>query len=297
MTAYGSVHVILNPHAGRGRAGRAWDAFRPRLKRARIPHVVCAAGSAAEVTAFATDANSDNCSAVIVVGGDGTINDVVNGLLQSPRPPPLGIIPAGTGNDWARSLSPARLEIDALIRSLLDRRCRKIDVGRVNGRYFVNNFGWGLEGSVAREVSRLRPRVGRARYPLALLSALRNATNANALIEIDGIRHQLEVSTISVANGRSTGGGFVLCPAARLDDGLLDLFLARPLSMRDLPPGLWHLLRGTPSRWPKAILLRGSVIHLSLNRPLPAHADGNLLPAELAHATIEILPRALRVLH
>lgn len=297
MTACGSVHVILNPHAGRGRARRAWDALRARLKRADIPYVVCAAGSAAEVTAFAADASSDNCSAVLVIGGDGTINDAVNGLLQSPRPPPLGIIPAGTGNDWARSLPPATLETDSLIRSLLDRRYREIDVGRVNGRYFLNNFGWGLEGSVAREVSRLRPRLGRARYPLALLSALRNAPTANAMIEIDGVRHQLDTSTISVANGRSTGGGFVLCPAARLDDGLLDLFLARPLSLSDLPPGLWHLLRGTPSRWRKATLLRGRAIDLSLDRPLPAHVDGNLLTADIAHAAIEILPRALRVLH
>lgn len=292
------VHVILNPRAGRGGAGRAWEVFRPRLEQAGIPYVLCAANSAAEVISSAAGADSETCSAVLVVGGDGTVNDVVNGLLRSPGPPPpIGVLRAGTGNDWVRGFSPRQRSADTLLRAVLESRFREVDVGRVNGRYFVNNFGWGLEARVTQTAGRVPAALGRARYGLGLVQALANPPDVAARFGIDGISHQLEVSTVSVANGRSTGGGFVLCPDARPDDGVLDLFLAPPLTLFDLPSGLWHLLRGTPSRWSKAILLRGRAMELTLDRPLPAHVDGNLLPADVAHASIQIVPRALRVLH
>jgi len=291
------VYVILNPAAGRGRAVRLWSGCARHLRDAHVYYNVITTRDKSDTIAGARQAVRKGAAAVIAVGGDGTVNDVVTGLMREPGGDdlPLGIVPAGTGNDLATFLSPPPFRHARMARSLLARRSRRIDVGRVNDHYFVNNFGWGIEGQIARRVAALPPALGTARYVVALLQAIGSYRAATADITIDDRRHRLSLCSLSVANAPATGGGFRLCPAARPDDGMLDVFVAAAMPPAALALALVHILLGSTRRGRHFWLARGTRIELTAATPLPAHADGNFL-GNLDHIALRIVPKGLRVL-
>lgn len=284
--------LIINPVAGKG-AGRALaEALVDRLSAYGVTtetHFTQERGHAEALVAEAAAAHTS----VIVAGGDGTVCEAVNGAMRAERPPAIGLLPLGTGNDFAKMLG---LDHDwqAACRRVADGRTRSVDIGCCNGRYFANGVGIGFDAQVAAEASRVRYLRGNAVYFLALARtlALRYAT-PHVRIEHDGGTLNHRVTLVAAANGRWYGGAFRIAPDAEIDDGYLELVVARGLGRLGILRLVPRVLRGTHVRDPAVEVMRTRRATVISDVPLPAHVDGESLPGETLRLEIEILPRAL----
>lgn len=297
-----SFCVILNPRAGRGRALRVWQQVESIFQEAGVPFVVRRTAGPCHAIELAAEAVREGWEAVVAVGGDGTVNEVANGLLlareeHGAEPTrPLGVLPAGSGNDFVKLLDLPRHKPRELARRLLRGQTRLVDVGRANERYFTNGVGWGLDGYVAFEAQQVRRLRGLAVYVWALLKSLRQYRNAPMCIEVDGQVHEMTVTLAVVANGACYGGGFWICPHARLDDGWLDVCVGEAMTPARILQIVPRVMRGTHVGQPDVYFFKGRVINLVSEIPLPAQADGELLGTHLTQLRVEIFHKALRVL-
>jgi diacylglycerol kinase (ATP) len=176
----------------------------------------------------AADAVGEGCRVVVAVGGDGTVNEVVNGLWGTGAT--LGVIPEGSGNDFARTLRiPPDFE-DALY-CVLQGRVRPVDIGTVNGSCFVNVASVGFDAQVVMETYKIKKRIrGPVAYPLGVLKALLNFKPFDIEIETEGAKKTKRVVLVAVANGAYYGGGMKIAPGAVADDGLFDVCLVENMS-------------------------------------------------------------------
>jgi diacylglycerol kinase (ATP) len=271
--------VIVNPAAGGGRSLRSVDSLRewlgPRPEAARL-EVTRRRGDAETLAAAAAAGGHDR---VIAVGGDGTIQEVVNGLLAGPQPPALGIVPRGSGNDLARSLA---LPTDpaAAWRTAMGRVTRRLDVARArNGdgreRWFASAGGIGFDGQVAAAMLARRGwQAGRAGYLLTTLSELRRYTNRRVALVIDGRSSVHDVLLVAIANGAYYGGGMRIAPDARPDDGQLDICVVGDISRLTAVRQLPNLYRGTHVRHPRVSTDTGRTVELDGEATTMIHLDG-----------------------
>lgn len=290
------VHLIVNPCAGRGGAQRLAPAVQARLGehgiacRARTTRV---AGDAATLVSEALRAGAD---CVAVLGGDGTVNEAVNGYVGVARESQaLAVIPAGTGNDFAKMIGVGGDWRAACDRIVAGGR-RRVDAGRCNGRYFANGIGAGFDAQVAMEANAIRWLGGNAVYGLALARTLllRYAT-PEARITHDGGIHEGRVTMVAAANGTTYGGVFRIAPDADIADGLLELMIADALSRTGILGLIPHVLRGTHVGRTGVTLVRSRRIRIQTAQPLAVHADGEILNHGATQLDIEALPRALCV--
>lgn len=270
--------VIVNPTAGGGRALRLVEWLRERLgprHEARL-EVTRRRGDAETLAANAAGAGHDR---VIAVGGDGTIQEIVNGLLATAKAPTLGIVPLGSGNDLARSLGlPA--DFASAWRVALGSRTSRLDVARArNGegreRWFASAGGIGFDGQVAAAMLARRGwQAGRAGYLLTTLNELRRYANRRVTLVIDGSSSVQDVLLVAIANGAYYGGGMRIAPNARPDDGLLDICvvgdISRVTAVRQLP----NLYRGTHLRHPQVSIFTGRTVELDGEPTTMIHLDG-----------------------
>jgi diacylglycerol kinase (ATP) len=270
--------VIVNPTAGGGRTLRSVDWLRERLgprPEARF-EVTRRRGDAETLAAGAAAAGHDR---VIAVGGDGTIQEVVNGLLAAARPPTLGIVPLGSGNDLARSLGlPA--DPGSAWRAAMGRRTSRLDVARArNGdgteRWFASAGGIGFDGQVAAAMLDRRGwQAGRAGYLLTTLAELRRYANRRVALVVDGAASVHDVLLVAIANGAYYGGGMRIAPEARPDDGLLDICVVGDISRMTAVRQLPNLYRGTHVRHPQVSTYTGRTVELDGDATTLLHLDG-----------------------
>ncbi|HEX5726080.1 MAG TPA: diacylglycerol kinase family protein, partial [Longimicrobiaceae bacterium] len=237
--------------------------------------------------------------AVVAVGGDGTIHEAANGLLRAAdgvATAPLGIVPAGSGNDFAR-LACATADPAEAVRRIVAGAPRSVDAGRVDGSYFTNGVGIGLDARVAIEANRHRRLRGMAMYLWALARVLPRFRPPRLRVSLDGAEaEERPLTMVTVANGRHQGGGFPICPEARIDDGRLDVFTAGALGPLGILRFLPRVMRGTHTGLPVAAFHTAKRVRITSPDPLPVHADGEIL-AEGAHELeIEVLPGRLTLL-
>lgn len=303
---------IINPVSGGGAALKAWRAARPALLAAGVvirEHVTARAGEAVDATRAAL---LDGVTRIVAVGGDGTLSEVVNGYLDddgraiNPQAA-IGILPGGTGADFCKTLGIAGRE--QAIRALTGSVTRITDAGRITlndmgcrayTRAFINLASFGLGGDTAMLVNRWRgagSRLirGRAKYALAALRALDRYRNHRVRVGF-GQEGEVEIESnlLVVANGRYAGGGMMLAPHARLDDGLFDVILADGATRRDIIKELPRIGRGGHLKNPKVSERRAREISINAAEPLAVDVDGDFAgytPAELV-----VLPSAVRLL-
>jgi diacylglycerol kinase (ATP) len=290
------IHLIVNPRAGRGAAARLAPAVLARLCGRGLE---CAArttrapGEASRLVAEALRAGAD---CVAVLGGDGTVNEAVNGYIGVARDDQaLAFIPAGTGNDFAKMLGVGgdwRAACDRIAAGTV----RRVDAGRCNGRHFANGVGAGFDAQVALEANSLGWLRGNAVYGAALAKTLllRYAT-PHARIRHDGGVHEGRITMLAAANGSTYGGAFRVAPGADIADGLLELMIAGRLSRAGIIGFIPHVLRGTHVGRSGITLLRTRHLTLETEEPLPVHADGEIIDRAARRLEIEVLPGALLV--
>jgi diacylglycerol kinase (ATP) len=270
--------IIVNPTAGSGRAARLLPWIRERLAprpEAEL-HVTIRRGEAEELAARAAAAGSDR---LVVVGGDGTAQEVVNGVLSEASHAAIGIVPVGAGNDLARSLGLPADPAEAWTIAI-GRATRRIDAAlAVNGegrrRWFASAGGIGFDAQVAAAMATRRGwQLGRAGYLLTTLSELRRFNNRRLRMVIDGEPLERRALLVAIANGPYYGGGMRIAPDAAPDDGWLDLCvvgdISRLTAIRELP----NLYRGTHVRHPAVSIHRARTVEIVGDGTTHAHLDG-----------------------
>jgi YegS/Rv2252/BmrU family lipid kinase len=292
-------YAIVNPVAGRGAALRAWTAVRPVLEVAGGVEMAetRGRGHAAELAESAVRAGF---SAVVALGGDGTVHEAANGVLRAAESAEetagLGIVPVGSGNDFAVIAGIPR-DPAAAARRIASGAERRVDVGRVDGRWFTNGVGIGLDARVAVEANRSRRGRGMGMYLLALARVLRAYTPPAMRVEIDGDEViDRPLTLVTVGNGGRHGGGFWLCPDARIDDGALDVCVCDGLSRPRLLALLPRTLRGTHVGASCVHMRRARRVRVTSATPVAVHADGEILFEDARELEIEIVPGRLRLL-
>ncbi|MCX6136868.1 MAG: diacylglycerol kinase family lipid kinase, partial [Ignavibacteriales bacterium] len=236
-------HFIVNRTANRGRAGKSLPALEEKLRAGGVPHQMHFTESPGDATRIA--GRLPDGASVIVVGGDGTINEVVNGLYG--RDCMLSIIPAGSGNDFVKMFD-MDIPRDRSIGYATGSKIRQIDIGHIqikrkNGvevqRYFVNAVGIGLDALVSHINSQFNLLKGFPAYVVAALKAIVVYKPQNAVMRLQGQVWEGRPLLLAVGNGSTVGGGFKLTPNAQLDDGMLDICWAERMS-------LWRIARILP---------------------------------------------------
>jgi YegS/Rv2252/BmrU family lipid kinase len=302
--------VILNPAAARGRVARGWARAQAAFDAAGARYEVVRTPGPGEAAEIAERAVREGWAAVVAAGGDGTVHEVVNGLVRASgdRPTvPLGIVPLGSGNDFAWLAGVPRAPA-AAVRRLLAAAPRAVDVGRVRGRgllpsplgaeqLFTNGVGVGFDARVAIAARRVRRLRGMAIYAWALLGVLRTHRTPRIRVEIDGVEvADRPLTLVTICNGGRHGGGFRICPDARIDDGRLDVCIAEALSRAGLLRLVPEVMRGTHVGRREVEIRPALRVHLTSDDALAVHADGEILAEAAYELEIEILPGRLTLL-
>lgn len=297
--------VILNPWAGRGTAGRRRADLEATLRQGEIDFDLVLTQARGDATEITRQGIERGYSRVVAVGGDGTINEVVNGIKaaesQSGRQASLGIIPLGTGSDFIKVLDGFTAnDIAGGVRRLVEGYARPLDLGRVEvsgagARFFINGLGMGLDAQVAAESLKLTRLKGLAVYMVAILRALANYQAHPMSIAYDELHIRRPLLFASIANGRCQGGGFWLTPHALVDDGLMDLCLVDNLRIDEIIRYIPLVMRGTHTRLKQVTMGRARSITITCAAPIPVATDGEILALDARDITVETLPGAITV--
>lgn len=289
------IPLVINPAAGRGAGRSLAEDIAAHLHSLAVPvdpvftqaprHCIDLVAAAAE-----------KHRRLVIAGGDGTVCEAVNGAMRAARRPLLGIVPIGTGNDFAKMLG---LNDDwrASCERIAAGRELAVDVARCNDWYFANGIGIGFDAQVAMEANRIRYLRGNPVYLLALARTLllRYATPHVTVVHDGGTLRQT-ITLVAVANGRWYGGAFCMAPAADVHDGLLDLIVARGLRRAGILRLVPKVMRGTHVGDRAVRTFRTRHVHIASDVPLPVHADGEILSTGATELDIEVFPGALSVL-
>ena len=289
-----NVVVVANPTAGRGKAGRLIGRVTGQLHALGIDHRIRVSESATDLEQLVRSAAEEGADIVAVLGGDGSVGAAVNGLVGSAAA--LAILPAGTGDDFAKAIGPGKLE--AAVRLLAAPEIREVDLLEVTAgaqvRHVANIAGAGFDSEVNETANAMSIRLGgTGTYLVAILATLRRFVPASYVIEVDDERIATDAMLVVVGNGRSYGGGMRALPDAVIDDGLLDVCVVHALSTSAFLRAFPRVFRGTHVRHPKVTMLRGRRVTLEANRRIQVYGDGERIGS--LPAIFEIRPGALRL--
>ena len=285
-----SVTVLTNPAAGGGRAARAGRSAAARLRERELDVTAIEGRTPGDALALLEKAVGTGTDAVVAVGGDGLVNLAVQVLARTDIP--IGLIPAGTGNDLARVLGLPRDDAAQAADIVADNVTRTIDLGRIGERWFTTVLSSGFDSLVTERARLLRWPSGPLRYNVAMVLQLASLRKLPYVIELDDAELRLDATLVAVGNGSSYGGGMAICPTARLDDGLLDITVVRGVSRTRLLGLSPTIYRGTHVDLPEVDTYTSSRVTLRCEG-IFAYADGERI-AELP-VTAHSVPRALRV--
>ena len=285
------IYAICNPTAGSGRARKIAGQVQSWLAEGGMACDMLYTeypGHAAELAAQARERGADT---VVAIGGDGTNLEVARGLIGGGSA--MGIIPAGTGNDFVKTLGIPPNPRDALD-YMLSHSARKTDVGEVNGKLFLNVIGTGFDVSVLDYAAKAKRYCrGLLPYLYGVLKTLRHFQSIRLTYTADGGAEQtLDAFVVAVANGSRFGGGITIAPDAKADDGKLDLVVVGNIERKHLLNRLMGLLKGEILSFPETAFARVSSVSFSCPG-MRLHVDGEILDEPCADA--RILPGALLI--
>ncbi|MBI3677063.1 MAG: diacylglycerol kinase family lipid kinase [Proteobacteria bacterium] len=309
-----SAFIVVNPHSAGGRTAREWSSIEMGLRGAYPKMTVAMTSARGEATALVRRALGEGYNEVVAVGGDGTINEAVNGFFDSDIPVApdavFGFVTSGTGGDFRKTFNVAQGYAAAIAR-LKEARPRPIDVGKLScvsrkgepvTRYFVNIASFGLSGVIVDAVNRARiAKLFGGQFAFAFHSALAMLSYRDRTVRI---RVDLDydeiasISTVAIANGLSFGGGMRVAPNARPDDGVFDVIVMGGAPKGQALKDMKLIYTGEHLNNPNVRALRGRKVMAApvaetKHRPVLIEVDGE--SAGQLPATFEILPRALNL--
>ena len=295
-----AVHVILNPVSGGGRAARLREEIDRELSARGIDVVMKETKSPGHGRELAIDSARAGARIVVAAGGDGTIHDVANGLLRSETRTPLAVIPAGTGNDFAKIVPGARTRAEAY-NTIAKPYVQEFDAGFAewegSSEFFVNGMGTGIDVEVVRQILRLPNLPGPVKYLVGLFRALAVYRPVTLRATLPNETVERSVMMFAVGNGICQGGGFYLTPHARPDDEQLELCVVAAIPLWKVPLVLPKVLRGTHAGDPAVTMrsFRRVRFEKAGTNPLFFQLDGELREPNTRWVKVEVRPRALPV--
>ena len=296
----GDVVFLVNPASANGSTGKRWP---------QIAHVAAGQGLTGDalfseapghLTELARKAVGEGADLLVVVGGDGAFHEVVNGIVGSDVE--LALMMRGTGMDFPRTYGiPTKTEEAAAV--AVNGATREIDLGKVTYRswaggeaveHFGNIASAGMSAAVARRAnSKSKAMGGKASFFVALVEVFFAWRNVEMRVRVGDEERSGKINNTVVANGQYHGGGMWLAPEARPDDGLFDVLVFGDLTKTDFIRNVGKIYKGTHLTHPKIEQLRGPVVEIDADEPLPVELDGE--QPGTTPARFEIVPRALRV--
>jgi YegS/Rv2252/BmrU family lipid kinase len=286
-----SYNFIVNPAAARGKAVRVADKVKAICKDRNMDFQMVYTNKSGEATQIAADGR-DQFDCTVAVGGDGTINEIVNGLVGGGSK--LGIVPVGSGNDFVRALEIPLKVVDA-VDILLDMKTRSIDIGKAGNRYFQNGLGIGFDAWVVEETIKVHKLRGTAIYLYSVFKTIYSYKPPVVKLQYNDIKREEEFYMITVGNGISLGGGFKLTPNAILDDGLFDLNIIRDLKKWEIYINLLSVFTGKHIYLEQVTTDRTDRLSIKSEDGFAAHVDGELLSLNLKSLNVKLIPKALEV--
>jgi diacylglycerol kinase (ATP) len=293
--------LIVNPASGPWNIRHELPAVLNYLEHQGWSTTLHETGRSGEATALARQACEEDADAVLVVGGDGTINEVINGLAESKVA--LGVLPGGTANVWAKEMGlPTRSPLHLLplvdsIKAFVPGARRRIDLGQANGRYFLQWTGVGLDAEVTYAMeprTRRQRRLGALAYLVAGVTTAANMAGTRTRIWIDDERIYRRSILVVVSNSQLYGGRVRIATDARLDDGLLDVSIFAGTGFGSAVRTVLGVITGLHVRDPRHSSYRARTIRIEAEKPMPVHVDGE--PFSTTPLECQVVPRALTVL-
>ena len=292
------VFVVFNPMSGKGRGAGVVQPFLAALRAAgvaKVEHALTA--RAGDESALAEAALGRGFRRIVAVGGDGTWSNVGNALLRAGVPAQLGLVPAGTGCDLAKSLGVPAHDLAACARIVAAGRERTIDVGRIEDRYFLNVTGFGFDIAVIEQTWKVRWLTGHLLYVYCAVSQLFAFPGFPVHVQVDGgAPARLDLLMLVIANARVFGGGFRIAPEADLGDGRLDAVWFANMGSAGRLNAMMRLLRGTHAGLREVATARSHSFRLVFDAPPAYETDGEWNRARSAELVVSTVPAALRVL-
>ena len=307
MAEIGKLWIILNPAAGKGKAALQHPKIERFLRDRGSDFEIILTKGPGDALNIARDLPLKEHDAAVAAGGDGTCNEVANGLLTRPQAhgevPVFGVLPIGRGNDFS-STPKIPQDVEKALEVLLAGKLRPLDAGLVkggffpDGRYFVNGIGIGFDTKVCFEAAKMKIKSGVSYVFGAIITVARYEPSPVIHIRYDDKEMTLPAAIVSIVNGRRMGGSFFMGPNALLDDGLLDLCCVRhqPTRLKLLKIVL-HYPKGTQGECEGVSMDRATHFHLTaLEGGMAAHCDGETVCYEGKELEISCIPGALRLI-
>jgi len=296
------AELIINHTAGGGKPEKYISEILSYFDRLNFEYHVSWTPSSGSATALARQAAEQGADLIISVGGDGTINEIINGIIQSSTQPALGIIPAGWANDFIKSTSIPR-DILQACQIISRKKTRMIDVGLINEEtYFANVCGIGFDADIAALANQMKTRYPHWKtlsayvYVFATIQKLLSSLPSfQAKITIDGHVLEKELLLVAIANGRIEGGKFNITPKAEIDDGLLDICIIEKMNRFRCLYLLPKAIKGTHHEVSEVSFFKGKDILIELNKSVTAQVAGEILPPEKKYH-IRVLPEKLKLI-
>lgn len=284
--------LIVNPAAGNGFAVQTAEKLKAVMDEKRIEYEIRMTEGPGHGSEIAAElARDPKVRAVIAVGGDGTVSEVASGMIHTGKP--MGIIPAGTGNDFIKTVRIPKDPLQAFS-FIMDRPAKAVDTATINGDFFLNVSGTGFDVQVLECAAEKKKKYrGLTPYLLGLLQAISGFVPVNVQLNYDGTDADGEYLICAIANGRYIGGGIPICPVADVEDGKLNLVLVRSVPRWKIPFYLPGLMMSRILRFGITKHVKVSRVKIS-GKGLKFNIDGEIRP--MKEAVFEIIPKSLELI-
>ncbi len=285
--------LIANPHGGGGKVSKVLSQVEAELDQRSIEYKTMQTEAPEHATDLARTFGKEY-EVVVTVGGDGTINEVVCGLNGSNIP--IGIIPVGTGNDFARTCFIPIGNANKAVDTLLAHDVKDCDVGLMNGKLFISVVGIGFEGATNTNLQKFKFLQGQLRILVGIIYTFSTYNNIPLRISVNGEQIDGDAWMLCIGNGWNTGAGLQVTPRAKVDDGLLDLSFIKNISKFKVLRSFPKLFNGTIEEIDELESYRASEVVIESGVPIPAHIDGELLDPYPTRIEIKVLRGAQPVI-
>ncbi|MGH7521258.1 MAG: diacylglycerol/lipid kinase family protein [Gemmatimonadales bacterium] len=291
------AHVIVNPAAGRGAARRAEPVVARAFRAQGWSVDVSRTEGPGHGRELAAQAASQGARHVVAVGGDGTVHDVANGLLRSDGDAALGVVPVGSGNDFAKIVGLSGHDPIRAVARLVTAKSRRFDAGRVLNEWFVNSVGFGFGPAVVQTRNRMLHLRGFLSYLVPIVKTFFNFEPPLFDVAAPGFRERGYMMMVEVCNGTTAGGSYRFAPDADPTDGKMDVCLIRRVSLPRFLLAIPRVMRGTHLKMREvAIIKTAKLVVRSPEQPLLVHVDGELREPGVNECTVELERGRLNVL-
>lgn len=286
------LHIIYNPIAGKGKSRRFYEVIRARLEREGVEHAFCETTRRREVIDVARRLTAGGGTAdIVAMGGDGTLHEALNGM-EDPSRVRLGVIPCGSGNDFAAAIGiPATPDgaLDVVLRG----QTKPTDYFTCGGVRGINAVGTGIDVDILRRYARMKLLKGSSAYLASLVTTLfaYRARRFSEIVDGQAVPHNALIAC--AANGKTFGGGIPICPNASVDDGLLDIMIVDDIARPAIPGAFIKLMKRRILEVPTAKYARRDALCIRSDAPMPVQIDGEIyegLPFD-----VKLVPGGLQV--